>query len=134
VAPGSAGMGPGAGQSRRTEATPFVAVDKVWPALRPARPWPGPRCWWNQTEAEQVFRPAATDLAQPPAPIGLNCSAKWIGLARVASELAAARGFAEEGPYWSRHYRFFRGGRELTVIREVFSRSSSTCLGPASSS
>ena len=34
-------------------------------------------------------------------------------------------------PYWSRHYRFFRGGRELTVIREVFSPRLQSWLGPA---
>ncbi|MEB3183678.1 MAG: chorismate pyruvate-lyase family protein, partial [Cyanobacteriota bacterium] len=36
-----------------------------------------------------------------------------------------------EGPFWSRHYRFFRQGRELTVIREVFSPQLETWLGPA---
>jgi chorismate--pyruvate lyase len=40
-------------------------------------------------------------------------------------------GFGRPGPYWSRHYRFFRGGRELTVIREVFSPALEEWLGPA---
>ena len=32
--------------------------------------------------------------------------------------------------YWSRHYRFFRQGKALTVIREVFSPQLETWLGP----
>jgi len=55
------------------------------------------------------------------------------GLARVQASWLQ-QGFAEEGPYWSRHYRFFRGGRELTVIREVFSPALEHWLGPSSSS
>jgi chorismate-pyruvate lyase len=44
---------------------------------------------------------------------------------------ALVAGFGRPGPYWSRHYRFFRGGRELTVIREVFSPELERWLGPA---
>ena len=42
-----------------------------------------------------------------------------------------AERFGCSGPFWSRHYRFFRQGRELTVIREVFSPLLETWLGPA---
>jgi chorismate-pyruvate lyase len=42
------------------------------------------------------------------------------------------RRFGHRGPFWSRHYRFFRGGRELTVIREVFSPALEQWLGQAS--
>jgi chorismate-pyruvate lyase len=52
------------------------------------------------------------------------------GLALVEAPALAA-GFGRQGPYWSRHYRFFRGGRELTVIREVFSPELEHWLGPA---
>ena len=38
--------------------------------------------------------------------------------------------FGHRGPFWSRHYRFFRGGTALTVIREVFSPQLETWLGP----
>ncbi len=38
--------------------------------------------------------------------------------------------FSHRGPFWSRHYRFFRGGTALTVIREVFSPQLETWLGP----
>ena len=52
------------------------------------------------------------------------------GLARVEAPALEA-GFGCPGPYWSRHYRFFRQGRELTVIREVFSPLLEEWLGPA---
>jgi hypothetical protein len=39
--------------------------------------------------------------------------------------------FGNPGPYWSRHYRFFRQGKALTVIREVFSPALERWLGPA---
>ena len=52
------------------------------------------------------------------------------GLALVQAPALEA-GFGRPGPYWSRHYRFFRGGRELTVIREVFSPALERWLGPA---
>jgi chorismate-pyruvate lyase len=51
------------------------------------------------------------------------------GLALVQAPWLA-EGFGCPGPYWSRHYRFFRGGRELTVIREVFSPRLQDWLGP----
>ena len=51
------------------------------------------------------------------------------GLALVEAPALEA-GFGRPGPYWSRHYRFFRGGRELTVIREVFSPALERWLGP----
>ena len=53
------------------------------------------------------------------------------GLARVHAPWLEER-FGEPGPFWSRHYRFFRGGKELTVIREVFSPALERWLGPAS--
>jgi hypothetical protein len=37
--------------------------------------------------------------------------------------------FGYRGPFWSRHYRFFRSGTALTVIREVFSPQLETWLG-----
>ena len=50
------------------------------------------------------------------------------GLAQVNADWLE-RGFAAKGPFWSRHYRFFRQGRELTVIREVFSPALERWLG-----
>ena len=52
------------------------------------------------------------------------------GLAQVNSGWLQDR-FGHPGPYWSRHYRFFRQGKALTVIREVFSPALERWLGPA---
>ena len=52
------------------------------------------------------------------------------GLALVDAPWLEER-FGLAGPFWSRHYRFFRGGKELTVIREVFSPALEHWLGPA---
>ena len=52
------------------------------------------------------------------------------GLAQVNSPLLQER-FGHPGPFWSRHYRFFRQGKALTVIREVFSPALERWLGPA---
>ncbi len=86
--------------------------------------------WWNQSEAER-------HLQERNQPIWRSLTAKRAelyrevdGLALVAAPLLE-KGFGHPGPYWSRHYRFFRGGRELTVIREVFSPALERWLGPA---
>jgi chorismate-pyruvate lyase len=86
--------------------------------------------WWNQREAER-------HLQERNQPIWRSLTAKRAELYREVDGLALveapalASGFGCPGPYWSRHYRFFRGGRELTVIREVFSPRLQTWLGPA---
>jgi chorismate-pyruvate lyase len=86
--------------------------------------------WWNQTEAER-------HLQQRHQPIWRSLTANRAELYREVDGLALvaapqlASGFGAAGPYWSRHYRFFRGGRELTVIREVFSPALERWLGPA---
>lgn len=86
--------------------------------------------WWNQREAERHLR-------QRSQPIWRSLTAGRAELYREVDGLALVRapgladGFGCEGPYWSRHYRFFRGGRELTVIREVFSPRLQAWLGPA---
>jgi chorismate--pyruvate lyase len=84
--------------------------------------------WWNQGEAER-------HLQERNQPIWRSLTAKRAelyrevdGLALVAAPLLE-EGFGHSGPYWSRHYRFFRGGRELTVIREVFSPALERWLG-----
>ena len=86
--------------------------------------------WWNQSEAER-------HLQERNQPIWRSLTAKRAelyrevdGLALVAAPLLE-KGFGHPGPYWSRHYRFFRGGCELTVIREVFSPALERWLGPA---
>ena len=84
--------------------------------------------WWNQAEAETYLR----DRQQP---IWLSLTSERAELFREVDGLAQVnadwleRGFAAKGPFWSRHYRFFRQGRELTVIREVFSPALERWLG-----
>ena len=86
--------------------------------------------WWNQHQAE-------LHLQQRSQPIWRSLTADRAELYREVDGLALVHapalesGFGCPGPYWSRHYRFFRGGRELTVIREVFSPRLQTWLGPA---
>ena len=86
--------------------------------------------WWNQSEADQ-------HLQQRSQPIWRSLTANRAELYREVDGLALVeapaleQGFGRPGPYWSRHYRFFRGGRELTVIREVFSPAIEQWLGPA---
>ena len=86
--------------------------------------------WWNQSEA-------ARHLQERNQPIWRSLTAKRAELYREVDGLALVEapgleaGFGRPGPYWSRHYRFFRGGRELTVIREVFSPALEEWPGPA---
>ncbi|MFN9931705.1 MAG: chorismate pyruvate-lyase family protein, partial [Cyanobacteriota bacterium] len=88
--------------------------------------------WWNQAEAEAHLR----DRSRP---IWLSLTAgraelfrEVDGLGQVQADWLEQR-FEHRGPFWSRHYRFFRQGRELTVIREVFSPELERWLGPATS-
>lgn len=86
--------------------------------------------WWNQTQAEAHLR-------QRDQPIWRSLTAGRAELYREVDGLAQVQApwleqrFRRIGPFWSRHYRFFRGGRELTVIREVFSPALEQWLGPA---
>jgi chorismate-pyruvate lyase len=86
--------------------------------------------WWNQALAE-------THLQQRDQPIWRSLTSDRAelfrevdGLAQVTAPWLEQR-FGVGGPFWSRHYRFFRGGLPLTVIREVFSPALETWLGPA---
>ncbi|MEB3168290.1 MAG: chorismate lyase [Synechococcaceae cyanobacterium] len=84
--------------------------------------------WWNQHQAEVHLRnrrqPIWTSLTAGRAELFREVD----GLGQVEAAWLGQR-FGHPGPYWSRHYRFFRGGRELTVIREVFSPALQRWLG-----
>lgn len=86
--------------------------------------------WWNQAEAE-------AHLLDRRLPIWRSLSAGRAELYREVDgvgqvqEAWLEQRFGCDGPCWSRHYRFFRQGRELTVIREVFSPALEHWLGPA---
>ncbi|QVL54636.1 MAG: chorismate lyase [Cyanobium sp. M30B3] len=86
--------------------------------------------WWNQSQADAhlqrreqpIWRSLTSDRAELFREVD--------GLAQVSAPWLEQR-FAVPGPFWSRHYRFFRGGLPLTVIREVFSPALETWLGAA---
>jgi chorismate lyase len=84
--------------------------------------------WWNQHQAEIQLRnrrqPIWTSLTAGRAELFREVD----GLGQVEAAWLGQR-FGHPGPYWSRHYRFFRAGRELTVIREVFSPALQRWLG-----
>jgi chorismate--pyruvate lyase len=86
--------------------------------------------WWNQQQADAYLR-------EREQPIWRSLTSKRAELFREVDGLALVNApwleqrFGQAGPFWSRHYRFFRGGRELTVIREVFSPDLEHWLGPA---
>ncbi|MFN6131418.1 MAG: chorismate lyase [Synechococcaceae cyanobacterium] len=84
--------------------------------------------WWNRQQAEIHLRdrrqPIWTSLTAGRAELFREVD----GLGQVEAEWLSQR-FGLPGPYWSRHYRFFRAGRELTVIREVFSPALQRWLG-----
>ena len=86
--------------------------------------------WWNQTEAEQHLRdrnlPIWLSLTQ-----GRSEQFREVDGLALVNSTRLAEGFGTQGPFWSRHYRFFRQGRELTVIREVFSPRLEQWLGAA---
>ena len=84
--------------------------------------------WWNQDEANQHLQdrnlPIWRSLTQGRSELFREVD----GLALVQEPWLEQK-FGCAGPFWSRHYRFFRQGRELTVIREVFSPALEEWLG-----
>lgn len=86
--------------------------------------------WWNQQQADH-------HLKQRDLPIWRSLTANRAELFREVDGLALVQApwlqerLQGEGPFWSRHYRFFRQGQPLTVIREVFSPALERWLGPA---
>lgn len=86
--------------------------------------------WWNQAEAEQHLRQREQPIWRSLTAGRTELYREVDGLAQVQAPWLAER-FGAAGPFWSRHYRFFRSGRELTVIREVFSPALERWLGPA---
>ena len=84
--------------------------------------------WWNQKEAELNLKnkeqPIWKSLTQGRSELFREVD----GLALVNSEWLESE-FQNKGPFWSRHYRFFRKEQELTVIREVFSPTLEKWLG-----
>ena len=86
--------------------------------------------WWNQRQAELHLRQRDQPIWRSLTSERAELFREVDGLALVDAPWLAAR-FRAEGPYWARHYRFFRGGQPLTVIREVFSPAIARWLGPS---
>ncbi len=86
--------------------------------------------WWNLNEAKD-------HLKNKDQPIWKNLTEGRSELFREVDGLSLVNGewlekaFNQKGPFWSRHYRFFRDSKELTVIREVFSPALEQWLGPS---
>ena len=76
--------------------------------------------WWNHDEAEKHLhnrnQPIWDSLTKGRSELFREVD----GLALVTADWLESK-FCRAGPFWSRHYRFFRQERELTVIRAVFS-------------
>jgi len=86
--------------------------------------------WWNQGEAAAHLRDRRLPIWRSLTEGRTELFREVDGLAQVQAAWLERR-FDRPGPFWSRHYRFFRQGRELTVIREVFSPRLEEWLGPA---
>lgn len=121
---------PGAEAPREiAELDPPLLRRQVW--LRcGARTLAWAESWWNQGQAEQHLRERNQPIWRSLTAERAELYREVDGLALVEAPLLE-QGFGQPGPYWSRHYRFFRGGREFTVIREVFAPALEGWLGPA---
>ncbi|MCP9899525.1 chorismate lyase [Cyanobium sp. Cruz CV13-4-11] len=86
--------------------------------------------WWNQAEAEAHLQDRRLPIWRSLSAGRAELYREVDGFGQVQEPWLAER-FGCDGPFWSRHYRFFRQGRELTVIREVFSPALERWLGPA---
>ncbi|AAQ00881.1 hypothetical protein EV11_0989 [Prochlorococcus sp. SS52] len=84
--------------------------------------------WWNKNEAEHHLKNKNQPIWQSLTQGRSELFREVDGLALVKAEWLENK-FKIKGPFWSRHYRFFRHERELTVIREVFSPELEEWLG-----
>lgn len=87
--------------------------------------------WWNRCEAEAHLSDRGQPIWRSLTAGRTELFREVDGLAQVEADWLEQR-FERQGPFWSRHYRFFRQGKELTVIREVFSPALELWLGKAS--
>ena len=109
------------------ELTPPLIRRQVWLTCNQATlAWA--ESWWNAEEAEEhlhnLNQPIWHSLTQGRSELFREVD----GLALVNSDWLE-QGFTCKGPFWSRHNRFFRNEKELTVIREVFSPELEAWLG-----
>ena len=86
--------------------------------------------WWNQQQAEEHLKEKDQPIWRSLTSNRAELFREVDGVALVQADWLHER-LQGEGPFWSRHYRFFRKGKPLTVIREVFSPKIERWLGPA---
>ena len=86
--------------------------------------------WWNLNEAEEHLKNKDQPIWQSLTQDKSELFREVDGLGLVNANWLESK-FLKEGPFWSRHYRFFRNKQELTVIREVFNPELEKWLGPA---
>ena len=86
--------------------------------------------WWNLSEAEKHLQDKDQPIWRSLTEDRSELFREVDGLALVNADWLESK-FKKEGPFWSRHYRFFRNKQELTVIREVFNPELEKWLGPA---
>jgi chorismate--pyruvate lyase len=111
------------------ELEPPLIRRQVWLACRgESLAWA--ESWWNQAAAERHLQDRSLPIWRSLTADRAELFREVDGLARVNAPWLEER-FGRSGPFWSRHYRFFRGGIELTVIREVFSPALERWLGPS---
>ena len=86
--------------------------------------------WWNHKEAELHLKDKEQPIWKSLTEGRSELFREVDGLSLVKADWLEKK-FSHKGPFWSRHYRFFRNERELTVIREVFSPALEEWLGPS---
>tara|TARA_B100000700_G_C15060860_1_gene865729 strand:+ start:3591 stop:4178 length:588 start_codon:yes stop_codon:yes gene_type:complete len=86
--------------------------------------------WWNQDQANTHLKEKAEPIWKSLTKGRSELFREVDGLAYVEAPWLKEK-FNKCGPYLSRNYRFFRGGKPLTVIREVFNPKLEKWLGPA---
>ena len=84
--------------------------------------------WWNYKEAEKHLQNKNQPIWHSLTKGRSELFREVDGLALVNADWLELK-FEQPGPFWSRHYRFFRQERELTVIKEVFNPILETWLG-----
>ncbi len=84
--------------------------------------------WWNCKKAEKHLENKHQPIWESLTKGRSELFREVDGLALVNAEWLESK-FLCQGPFWSRHYRFFRKEKELTVIREVFNPELEQWLG-----
>jgi chorismate lyase len=85
--------------------------------------------WLNEDDVGKVFKnqriPIGKNILQNRTELFRDMKSVFCGTSR---ELEEAFGFA--GPFWGRSYLFWKGGRPVTFIYEVFSPALEKYMGP----